>query len=269
METADEIVAVTEGFENLAADAGHDCHVENNVDTVGEFDTDFGERRTDSAHGERNDVHCSSFHGTLIDTFEQFVGFVFLHPVVGGTCVFFFFGADESTAFHTCDVVDCGTVEIATGEQFLIELNHFAGGHSLFSERLELFFGTVDKNDLIGGAKRDAVVHELLDSFVVKFHYYLRSGIRVERHPQIVITVEPNGKAHTVSAKSVRLCQTNLEDAGTNTHDAGADTHKRHTQRTQYAHLLFFRLYILQPKQYKCQHKKTLDSKLKFSINRY
>lgn len=174
VEAAHEIVTVAQRFENFAADAGHDCHIENDVNAVGQFDTDFGERRTDCAHGERNDVHSPALHCALVDTFEKFVRLVLLHPIVGGTCVFFLLGADESATLDARDVVDGGAMEIATGQQLLIELNHFTGSHRLFSEGFELLFGTVDENDLVGRAKRDAVVHELLNSFVVKFHDYLR-----------------------------------------------------------------------------------------------
>lgn len=174
VQTADEIVAFTESVEHLLPHSGHDCHVEHDIDAVGELDADLGEGRADRAHGIGNDIHGPALHRTLVDALEQFVRLVLLHPVVGGTCVLFLFGADEGTAFDARDIVDRRAVQIAPGEELLVELNHLAGRHGFLAECFKLLLASIDENNLVGVAKSHALIDELPDSFVFKFHKNLR-----------------------------------------------------------------------------------------------
>lgn len=70
--------------------------------------------------------------------------------MVGGAGVLFFSGADQSSVLHTGHIVLCGSVQIAVGQQLLVELDHLAGFHSLRLQGVDLFLRTVDPNDLRG-----------------------------------------------------------------------------------------------------------------------
>lgn len=89
--------------------------------------------------------------------------------MVGGAGVLFFFGADQSSVLHTGHVVLCGSVQIAVGQQLLIELDHLAGFHSLRLQGVDLFLRTVDPNDLRGlGQFHFFVQHASRDLLEVK-----------------------------------------------------------------------------------------------------
>ena len=153
VETSYPVVGVAENVEDSLTDTSHNSHVEYNVDGVGNFDTDLSERRADRTHGERNNVHGSALVGTASDIIELCVHFLGFAPVVGGTCVFFFLGADEGSVFYTSNVVGFGSVIVATGELFFVELDHFACCASFSAKSFELFFATVDNNYVIGSEK--------------------------------------------------------------------------------------------------------------------
>ena len=115
-------VAVAERVENFLTNSRHNSHIENDVDRVGEFDTDFGEFAADRTHRVRNNVHSSAFHNAVEQTVQEFKRFARFHPVVDGRGVVFVFRTNKGSAFHSRDVVYRRAVKIATGQFFLIEL---------------------------------------------------------------------------------------------------------------------------------------------------
>ena len=154
VQTLDPVgVLVAESVQNSLAATGHNGHIQNNIDGIGDFQTNLGELRTNRAHGIGDDVHGSAGIGASGDVIEHLVCVGGSHPVVGGTCFLFGVGADECASLNTGDVVGLGAVQIAAGELFLVELDHFAGLACFLAESLELFLGAVDPNDLIGFEK--------------------------------------------------------------------------------------------------------------------
>ena len=57
VQAAIEIVAVAELLVGDLAHARHDAHAQHDVDGIGQFDADLGERRTGRPHEIRNDIH--------------------------------------------------------------------------------------------------------------------------------------------------------------------------------------------------------------------
>ena len=150
MQAADEVVGgFAQVFKSLFAHTGHDVHVQDNIDGVGNLDADFSERRADGAHGVGDDVHGTAFHNAVVHRVQHCVHLIGIHPVVGGSCVLFFLGADESSVLNTSDVVGAGSVIQAAGKFFLVQLDHLAGSDSFISQRIELLLGAVDPKDLV------------------------------------------------------------------------------------------------------------------------
>jgi len=139
----DKIVAVSESFNNFFTGSGHNEHVKYDVDGVGDLEADLCEGRADNAHGVGDNIHGSADHGAVVKLVELFIHFLRIAPVVGVTCVFLLGSADEGSAFNTGNVVNSGSVEVASGELLLVELDDLAGGASFFSESFSLFSGTV------------------------------------------------------------------------------------------------------------------------------
>src|SRR5690349_6204084 len=99
MKTLNEIFIRTKYVENLAANAGHDMHVDNYVFGVGDLHTNVRKRRTNGPHTEWDHIHGTAFHRT----FEQFshglLHLARIDPVVGRSGVFAATAADKRTVF--------------------------------------------------------------------------------------------------------------------------------------------------------------------------
>ena len=167
METLDEVGVVSESIENVLTCSCHNKHVEYNVDRVCKFDTDLGEVRTNNTHGVGDNVHCSALHCTLVEGCELFFGFFETHPVVCGACIVLFLCADECSAFNSCYVVNCCSVEIAVGKLFLIKLFDFACRTSLFSESFCLSIIACNPNDFVRLCEFGHFFDPLVDILVV------------------------------------------------------------------------------------------------------
>ena len=126
VKTSYPVVAVSENFEHLGADSGHYSHIENDIDRIGDFDTDLCERRAYGTHRKRDDIHRSALVTVSGDVIKFFIHFFRIAPVVGRSCVFFFARANESSVLNTSNVVGLRSVQIASGEFFLVEFDHFA-----------------------------------------------------------------------------------------------------------------------------------------------
>ena len=74
--------AVADSVKHIVADAGHDEHIENDIDGVGKLDAVFGEFRAYNAHGVGNDVHGASLHRAGVELCELCIAFGGIHPVV-------------------------------------------------------------------------------------------------------------------------------------------------------------------------------------------
>ena len=167
MEAADPVVAVAEDVQNLLTDAGHDVHVEDDVDRVGDFDADFGERRADRTHGIRDDVHRAALIRAAGDVVEALIHFLRIAPVVRRTGGFLVGCADKRPVFDTGDVVRTRPMQIAARKLFFVELDHFAGFNGFFAERVKLLFAAVNPDDLVGVHEGFDLVQPLQDGFVV------------------------------------------------------------------------------------------------------
>ena len=150
VKTLDETGVVAERVENVVPHAGHNQHIQNDVDRVGQLDAVLRERRTDDPHGVRDDVHRLPFHRAVIEFRETSVAFLRVDPVIDITGVLLFACADEGTPLHARDVVDRGSVQVAPGEKILIQFRQLAGGTGLAPEFIRLLFGTVDPEDFRG-----------------------------------------------------------------------------------------------------------------------
>ena len=163
VKSSDPVVAVAENVKNGLAHSCHDCHVEHNINGIGDFDTDLGKLGANGTHGVRNYIHGSALIAVSCDVGKHFIGFAGLHPVVGGACLLLGGSADKGAALNTGNVVNGGAVEVASGELFLVELDHFAGSAGFLAELLKLLLAAVDPNDLFGLYKLDLLVKPLFD----------------------------------------------------------------------------------------------------------
>ena len=169
VEALDEIPVFTQLIQAHFAHAGHDHHVQNDIDGVGYFDADLGERRSDHAHGIGNDIHGLALHLALCNAVSQVIRLFGVHPFDDGMRhgILFVAAADEGSVLHAGNVVGLGAVQIAIGQLFLIETDELAGANGLFFERRSLFLAAVDPDDLIGRCDRRALFNELKYLFVV------------------------------------------------------------------------------------------------------
>ena len=124
VQAAHTVVAVAKRFQHIFANAGHDGHIEHNIDGVGQLDADLGERGANRAHRIGDDIHRAALVAVAGDVIEHFIGLFRIHPVVGRAGVFFFLRADQRAGLHTGNVVDGGAVQVAIRQLRLIELNH-------------------------------------------------------------------------------------------------------------------------------------------------
>ena len=141
MQSAVEIVGIAQHFERRAAHPRHDSHAERDIDAVGDFDADLGERRAERTHHVRNDVHRAAAHRAVEQRAELAVGLVRRHPVVGDAGVVLGRCADEGDVLGAGDIVRVRAMQIAAGAFFLIERNQDPGRYGLLVRRSPLGLG--------------------------------------------------------------------------------------------------------------------------------
>ena len=166
VQAAHPVVAVAENFPNLLTYAGHDAHVHDNINGVGQLYADLRKRRANRAHGIRDHVHCAALIAVLRNVEQHLISGLRLHPVVGGACVFFLAGADISSAFYTSHVVHSGAMQIAARQLFLVELNHLARGASFRAQLVELFLRAVNPHNIVRIDKLFHVFNPIQDGFI-------------------------------------------------------------------------------------------------------
>ena len=151
VQAAHPVVAVAQSLPDLLAHAGHDGHVQHNIDGVGQLHASLGEMGADRAHGVGDDIHRAALVAALCDVIQHLVRLLGIHPVVGRAGVLLLLGADEGSVLHTGNVVDGGAVQVAARQLLLVELNHLAGGAGLLAQLLQLSLFARNPHDVIGG----------------------------------------------------------------------------------------------------------------------
>ena len=158
MLAAHEIVGIAQLTQGLHTHAGHDIHVQHNVDGVGHFNADLGERAADGAHAVRNNVHGAARHHIFVQGQQLGLHFVGVHPVDHHAVVRLVGGADERAVLHAGHVVFRGMVQHAAGQLLLVQLRQLARGERLLTQGAQLAFRTVDPDGFVRG-------HELFHLF--------------------------------------------------------------------------------------------------------
>ena len=118
VQTAHPVVAVAQRFPHLVADAGHDGHVQHDIDGVGQLNANLGEVGADRAHGIRDDIHRAALVAAAGDVIEHLVSLFGVHPVVRRAGVLFLAGADEGAVLHAGHIVHGRAVQIASPAAF-------------------------------------------------------------------------------------------------------------------------------------------------------
>ena len=95
--------------------ARHDPHAEHDVDGIGDFEADFGERRIRRPHDVGNDEHRPPAHRAFQQAVKFRVGFRGLGPVIGRAGFLFRRRADESELLDPRDVVRIRAMQIGAG----------------------------------------------------------------------------------------------------------------------------------------------------------
>jgi len=148
---------------------GHDPHVQHHVDAVRQLDADLVEWRAGDAHDERDDVHSAALHRAVEHRPDLAVGFLWIHPVIGGPGILLFAGADEGQVLGAGDVVVCGAVQDTSGQLLLVKLMELSRAEGLLLEPAALLIGAVYPDNTVRLAEGD----HLLDPL---------SGLRVSDH---------------------------------------------------------------------------------------
>ena len=167
VQTANEVVgSVAEVLESVSAHSGHDIHVQNYVDGVGQLNAYLCEGGADRTHGVRDNVHCSALHYAVVHRGQHCLHFLRIHPVVGGACVLLLTAADESSVLNSCNVVgECSVIQ-AAGELLRIQSVHLVliavgQGANLVGKLVELLLGAVDPDHLVRLCKSYHLVNPL------------------------------------------------------------------------------------------------------------
>ena len=159
--------------EHLPAHAGHDAHIQNNIDRVGHFNAVAREGRAYDAHGIGNDVHRPAVHGAAGDLVCKFVRLPGVHPVVVGTRVIAVFSANKGSVLHSCNVVHLSAVKVAIGQKAVVQLDKLAGIYGLFSQLVDLLLTAVYPHDIIGLGKICALFDEGENFFISRKCHFL------------------------------------------------------------------------------------------------
>ena len=209
MQTLDEVGAVAERFENVVADSRHDQHVENDVDRVGQLNAVLCKVGADDAHGVGNDIHRLALHRAGEQLGQLCIAFSGCHPVVDVAGILLLSGADKGAVLNACNVVECGSVQVAVGEQLLIELDELTGRASLFAKLFRLRFGTVDPDDLIRLRHGSHFVDPLCDMNV--FGHNILSPLY---NYFFIILLEQQSFLNMNIAQLCQICKRNLQEKG-------------------------------------------------------
>ena len=149
MQTLDKVAGITQRLQHVEADAGHNLHVQHNIDGVRQLDAVLGKGGADNGHGVRDDVHGTSLHAPGVQLGQLSTALGRIHPVIDVSGILLGLGADEGTPLHARHVVPGGTVQVAARQLFLVELDDLAAGKCLLAERGNLFLASVNPDDVV------------------------------------------------------------------------------------------------------------------------
>ena len=166
VQAADEVIGIAQLVHDGLAHAGHDGHTDHDIDGIGDLDAHLRKAGGHRAHAERNDIHGTALHGAAQHIGSHGIGLLGVHPVVGGAAVLLLAGADKGPALHAGNIVQRGAVIIASRQLFLIQLDQLAGSHGLPAQLFQLFFTSVDPDNLIGAGQFGSVLNELQNGLV-------------------------------------------------------------------------------------------------------
>ena len=158
VDAAIEARRISEAVERDLPDAGHDPHVEHDVDRVGDLDADHGEGRVGLAHEVGDHVHGAALHRTIGDLAELSVRLFGRHPVVRVARTLFGGRADERQLLGARDIVGVASAVERVRLLLLVQRREHAHRDGLFGEPLGLLVAAVDPIDLVGLAElRDLI----------------------------------------------------------------------------------------------------------------
>ena len=149
MDARDELAVRSELLKNSLTCSCHDHHVDNNVCTISELDTDLGDRGTYRTHGERDNVHCTAVHAACGKLCESLLQLNRIDPVVRRAGIIFALGSDVGTAFNTGNVRRIGSEKIATRMFCLIKFCCHAAGYHCVEQFLLFCFSTFNPADRV------------------------------------------------------------------------------------------------------------------------
>ena len=143
MHAGDEFAIAAEHVEDGLAHAGHGLHVGDDVGGIGDFETDMGDRRTERAHREGDDVHRTTLHAALEQAIQGFTHLGRFFPVIGRAGVFLLGGANVGAVFDAGDVGRVGESQVGIRTLGFVELDQRAGLYHFGAQAVILFLRTV------------------------------------------------------------------------------------------------------------------------------
>ena len=144
---------------NLRAEPGHDSHVGHDIGTIGDFDPVLGDRRSDWAHAEGNDIERPSPHATMHEAFQAHLHALGGLPVVGWARVFFGLGANECAFLHARNIAGVASHEERVRALGGIEPLSRSGGDQGASHGEVLFGRSVAPMNAIGTCVSGDLIH--------------------------------------------------------------------------------------------------------------
>ncbi len=166
MHAGDEFAIGAEHVKHLGAHAGHRAHVDDDVGGVGNFHADVGDRRTERAHRERDDVHRAALHAALEQAIQGFAHLGRFFPVVGRAGVFLVCGADVGTVFDAGDVGRVGEGQVGVRALFRVQLDQGAGFNHFRTQTVILCLRTIGPVDAVGLGQRSNLGDPFFQAFV-------------------------------------------------------------------------------------------------------
>jgi len=121
METANEILRVSDAIERLFSHAGHDAHADRDVAVVGDLDAGLRVRGLGMTHHVRHDVHRAALHAAVEKFRHLYFGFCGVHPVVIGAGGLFVRMTDKGQLFGAGDVIGMRLVMIGVRPMFVVQ----------------------------------------------------------------------------------------------------------------------------------------------------
>ena len=133
-----KVAVACDAFERRAAHACHEVHVEHHVGAVRDLNAAAGKRRVDRTHAVGHHIQGASLHAAGEQGVHLRVGLLRGHPMVVGTCIFLFCGANEGQMFHARHVRRMRAGQHAAREALRVERQQLLVCNQLALQRFEL-----------------------------------------------------------------------------------------------------------------------------------